>query len=533
MLSDLEEFDDDVTCQGDVCVVGGGAVGLVVAVQLSRMGKRVILLEGGGVGLEERSQALHRTITAGHPSEREDFGRYRVLGGTTTFWAGQVIPVDQIVFEDRAWVTDAKWPFTIAELDPYHRKAYELIGLENVELDDSKIWRKIGVNPDLGPNLGVVLTRWAPSRNFARLFKKEIDGTGNFRAFVHANVTGFSLDETGRKISGIKARSFNGKQITVNAKSVVLACGTIEIARLLLQPSGDDGPYPWQSNPWIGQGFIDHIDSIAGTVEIWNKSAFHKLFDSIMVNKFKYSPRIHLNADEQRKQRTIDIAANFNFESITLQHLENIKMFLWSIAAMQRPREAVEGVKPDKIWRLPIHVMAVMKIAFPIAFRYLMDHRLYKPVGGTVYLRLTSEQIPNPASCIRLVDEKDELGMRRVEVDWKFDGREIRTFAIFSRLIRDTLRERGIGEITLDPDLENESQAYFEKVVDGNHHMSTARIGNTADEGVVDSDLRVHGTENLYVAGAAVFPASGFANCTFTALALGLRLCDHLERISR
>ena len=77
MISDLEEFDDDVTCQGDVCVVGGGAVGLVVAVQLSRMGKRVILLEGGGVGLEERSQALQRTITAGHPSKRADFGRCR------------------------------------------------------------------------------------------------------------------------------------------------------------------------------------------------------------------------------------------------------------------------------------------------------------------------------------------------------------------------------------------------------------------------------------------------------------------------
>jgi choline dehydrogenase-like flavoprotein len=524
MLSDLEEFDDDVTCQGDVCVVGGGAVGLVVAVQLSRMGKRVILLEGGGVGLEERSQALHRTITAGHPAKRKDFGRYRVLGGTTIHWAGGVVPLNPIVFEDRAWVTDAKWPFTIAELDPYHLKAYELIGLENVELDDSKIWRKIGVDPDLGPDLGMMLTRWTPRRNFARVFKKEIDGPGNLRAFVHANVTGFSLDETGQKITSVKARSFNGKQITVNAKSVVLACGTIEIARLLLQPSGNDVPYPWQANPWIGRGFIDHIDRNAGTVEILDKSAFHKIFDSVIVNRLKYSPRINLNTDVQRKQGTLDIAANFNFESMTLQHLVNIKYFIWSI---------IDGRMPDQIWRLPIHVMAVMKITFPIAFRYLMDHRLYKPASGTVYLRLTSEQIPNPASCVRLVDEKDELGMRRIEVDWKFDGREIRTFAIFSRLIRDAMRERGIAEITLDPDLENESQAYFEKVVDGNHHMSTARIGNTADEGVVDSDLRVHGTENLYVAGAAVFPASGFANSTLTSLALGLRLCDHLERISR
>lgn len=525
MLSDLEKFDADIACQGDVCVVGGGAVGLAVAVQLSRMGKRVILLEGGGVGLEERSQALHRVITAGHPSKRtEHFGRYRVLGGTTTFWGGQVVPLDQIVFENRAWVTDAKWPFTNEELDPYHLKAYELIGLKNVELDDRKIWRKIGVDPDLGPDLGVLLSRWVPRRNFARVFKKEINISENLQVFVHANVTGFSLDEKRGRISGVKARSFNGKQITVNAKSVVLACGTIEIARLLLQPSSEGAPYPWQDNPWIGKSFIDHIDSLAGTVKILDKSAFHKMFDSIVTDTFRYFPRIRLNADAQRRKKTIDIAAHFKFDSITFQHLVNIRMFLWSI---------IDGNIPNNFLKLPIHVMAVMKIAFPIAYRYLMDHRLYKPAGGTVYLHITSEQIPNPASCVRLVDEKDELGMRRVEVDWKFDGREIRTFAIFSRLIRDTLRERGIAEITLDPDLENESQAYFEKVFDGNHHMSTTRIGNTPDEGVVDSDLRVHGTENLYVAGAAVYPASGFANSTLTAVALGLRLCDHLERSSR
>jgi choline dehydrogenase-like flavoprotein len=45
---------------------------------------------------------------------------------------------------------------------------------------------------------------------------------------------------------------------------------------------------------------------------------------------------------------------------------------------------------------------------------------------------------------------------------------------------------------------------------------------------VVDSNLRVFGTDNLYVSGAAVFPSTGFANCTLTAIALGLRLCDWL-----
>jgi choline dehydrogenase-like flavoprotein len=60
--------------------------------------------------------------------------------------------------------------------------------------------------------------------------------------------------------------------------------------------------------------------------------------------------------------------------------------------------------------------------------------------------------------------------------------------------------------------------------------MGGARIGADPGEGVVDGDLRVFGTGNLFVAGAAVFPSGSFANPTLTALALGLRLADHLAR---
>ena len=47
-------------------------------------------------------------------------------------------------------------------------------------------------------------------------------------------------------------------------------------------------------------------------------------------------------------------------------------------------------------------------------------------------------------------------------------------------------------------------------------------------EGVVDSDCRVHGVANLFVAGSSVFPTSGSANPTLTIVALALRLADHL-----
>ena len=60
-----------------------------------------------------------------------------------------------------------------------------------------------------------------------------------------------------------------------------------------------------------------------------------------------------------------------------------------------------------------------------------------------------------------------------------------------------------------------------------------ARMSATPADGVVDRDLRVHGSKNLYVAGAATFPTTGFANPTLTAISLGLRLSDHLINGSR
>jgi choline dehydrogenase-like flavoprotein len=47
--------------------------------------------------------------------------------------------------------------------------------------------------------------------------------------------------------------------------------------------------------------------------------------------------------------------------------------------------------------------------------------------------------------------------------------------------------------------------------------------------GVVDRDCRVHGVDNLYVAGSSVFPTIGYANPTLSIIALALRLTDHLK----
>lgn len=60
------------------------------------------------------------------------------------------------------------------------------------------------------------------------------------------------------------------------------------------------------------------------------------------------------------------------------------------------------------------------------------------------------------------------------------------------------------------------------------HPAGGCRMSRQPAEGVVDSDCRVFGTDNLYVAGASVFPTSGAGNPTLTIVALSLRLGDHI-----
>jgi len=60
------------------------------------------------------------------------------------------------------------------------------------------------------------------------------------------------------------------------------------------------------------------------------------------------------------------------------------------------------------------------------------------------------------------------------------------------------------------------------------HLMGTTRMSALESDGVVDKNLKVYGTKNLYISGASVFPTGGAANPTLTLTALSLRLADHI-----
>jgi choline dehydrogenase-like flavoprotein len=520
VLIDLHRSRLPVNLAADVLVVGAGAVGLSLAVDLVRYGAEVIVVEAGPAGVEKQSQEFFEAASwHGYPLEGLHVGRFRALGGTTNVWPGQLVPFDPIVFENRPWVSDHHWPIDHATLGPYYEKAFDILGLQRRKPDD-EVWRLLSAPlPDMGEDLDLFLTRWTPEPNFSVLFQKEIAQHPKLHVIVNATVTSLSLTDDRQNVRQVKIHSSNGTTHCLSARDVVLANGTIEIARLLSLPLSNGTRPPWADNSWLGRGFTDHVDAYAGSVEPIDEARFHALFDNIMLKGLKYCPRIKLSQTAQRRERLLGIAASFLFNSKYKEDLDRLKVLVKSL---------LRGKIDSGVLAIPGRTVPLARIALPMALRYLFYRRTYNHADRGIQLRLSSEQVPMKTSRLHLRPDRDSLGMPQVDLEWLIDGAELETMAQFCEKISALFRRENLAHIDLSPLLVARDRAFLTGIDDGNHQMGMARMSSTAGEGVVDADLRVHGSDNLYVAGAATFPTTGFANPTLTAIALGLRLSDHL-----
>jgi choline dehydrogenase-like flavoprotein len=144
-------------------------------------------------------------------------------------------------------------------------------------------------------------------------------------------------------------------------------------------------------------------------------------------------------------------------------------------------------------------------------------------------VHMTGEPMPNPDSRIRLGDERDGLGMRRVVADWRLTAEDKRQALALQRLLGTEVGRTGFGRLRLS--LAEDDTTWPDATIIGDeHHMGTTRMHADPAHGVVDANCRVHGVTNLYVAGSSVFPTAGAANPTLTIVALALRLANHLKQ---
>jgi hypothetical protein len=386
-------------------------------------------------------------------------------------------------------------------------------------LDDEAIWKRLKiVPPPFDSELEIFFSAWTPEANFAALFAAEIASNPTLSVFVNAPVVALELAED--RVAGAVVRSPSGAVRRFGAQHIILANGTVEIVRLLKLPLGDGRPAPWHGNQWLGRGFTDHIDCFAGQVAPLDRKRFHDLFDNAYIDGIKYMPMLRVSEELQRQRRLFNIGAQFIFNSSVREHIGNAKALVRSLLRGRFERNHSLGLQGG---------LSALRVAVPMVVRYLRYRRMYNPVDQGIHLRVICEQSPVAESAIYLSERRDPLGVPTVEVDWRIDGRELETIATAGELVARHLERHRLANVQLDPGLILRDPGVLARALDSYHHMGMARMAKSASEGVVDRDLKVFGVRNLYVAGAAVYPTTGFANPTFTAIALGLRLVDAIS----
>ena len=513
MEVDLDAASAGAHYDADVCIAGAGIAGLVLADALIGSGLRVALLEAGGKTLEARSQQLYEVEMAGQSHTGASEGRFRTFGGSSTRWGGQLLSYPDDVFQPPFSTQMTGWPISNKDVERFYPQVLRTMGVPEdafesaAFLDDTQKTKPTD-------ELQVRYSRWAPftRRSLAGAVGRRCIESANVTVYFHANVTRLELE--GDAVRTVHAANYGGKAYTFLARHVVVCLGTIESSRLLLL--SDIG----NEHDQLGRYFHDHVGMHAATL----KGAVRKAAAAIYLPKLNggvlYTPKVEATEAWRREHAANAVMAHFPIVEADDSPTAAIRMLLQSI---QR-KELAPGLL-RRLITLPAGSIDLLRLVY--STRFLKRRALSK--HAELRLNIDVEQRPTAESRVTLSNQKDELNLPMAKLDWRISEAEPRTVRLFAQTIHAALIARGVGDIPLHPALlkrEGDLRALFS---DTYHMMGGTRMGETAAGSVVDTNLKVHGVENLYVASCSVFPTGGSSNPTFTLMALTLRLAEKLR----
>jgi len=506
--------DRDLRC--DVCIVGAGAAGLALAREFRKSGRQIVLLESGGWKTEPRTQALYDTEQVGKPFLSAHTGRFRILGGSTTEWGGQSLPLTPLDFERREWVDHSGWPISYADLETYYDRANEFLGVDTRDYGGETA-AYLGTTLPAVDRLGLDyhFSKWAPQPDVRQTYRRDLEERDDVRLILHANVT--ELETSEGRIVCARYQALGGVGGIVYARFFILATGGIEVARLLLASNRQRVAGLGNEHDIVGRFLQEHPATRLGTVEMTNPGAVQALFNGRRKGGKRFSARLSMKREIQEKEHLLNASAGFLF---SLPEDEGFGL----LRAVVKRRARVAPV------RLAAETLRCFPQLLEASWLHLFAGRIFTP-GAWCEVSAGFEQEPDPESRLTLSEKRDEVGMPLARLHWRLTPKTFTTAVRFSELIDQTLQEWGVGRLRaqnwlrqgLPPD------GWDANFSDQNHHIGTTRMSSEETKGVVDPNLKVHTQENLFIASSSVFPTSGHSNPTLTILALSIRLADHLK----
>lgn len=507
MHIDARTLENNTLIEGDLCIVGAGAAGITLALHYLSKPVKVILLEGGGFEYEAAMQDLYRGKNAGLPYYSLESSRLHYFGGTTGHWAGYCSEYDEIDFKKREWVPDSGWPITLNDLDAYYHKAADILELQTSPPSTNTMRSSLGFDRNVIRNK---MWYFSPPVRFGKKYRDTIVNAANITLYTYANVTNIAANENVTSVEALTIRNLAGRQHRVRAKKFILACCAIQNARLLLASNSQAKKGLGNDNDLVGRHFMEHLEMNAADLFLPRPESL----DLYRLQFFYTKVRAELALTET-KQRELQIL--------------NGTVALDPVVVAEERSEAPENADSSETGADPAASLKGWEEAekYYESGKYLRE-KFSKTKQFLLFTRM--EQSPNPSSRVMLDAEKDGLGMPRVILDWKLTALEKRSYRKLIETIGIACGILGTGRVRLHEWLHNESDVSWpEHLAGGWHHMGTTRMHGNRKVGVVDENCKVHGIDNLYIAGSSCFPTAGSANPTYTIVAMTLRLADHLD----
>ncbi len=500
----------------DVCVIGAGPAGSVLAHACATAGSSVLLLEAGPRLDRSARRALQQRylLTGDDPWPRDarrdaftnaspfDYplnqNRVRAVGGTTLHWIGMAPRLRESDFQTQSrFGLGVDWPIDYATLEPYYCRAEQAMGVSGAkgaydpwrsapypmesfpDAFGDALWRKaavsLGVCVDSMPVAKNNLQAWdgrSPCASSATCTICPIGG--QYSADWHAlaaertsrcvilpdtSARRLEADAAGR-IRIVHATSRNGDAHEIRARSVVVAASAVESARLLLLSGVGNRAH-------VGRHLMEH----------WKISA-----DGISTER--------------------DFPQRIGFPTLTAYH-------------------RYEG--DDRSTR------GAVRLLFPNAHDPRKDLGTREGLWGRALaahdcelfghqrrLEASVEHLPSAASHVSLdAARTDVYGDAVPRITFALGDVDRRSLDVAREALREFAEAAALSSIRVGKNFYG-----------GAHLMGTCRMSSRAEDGVADPDARVHGSPNLYLAGSALFPTGGAVNPTLTIVALTLRLAD-------
>ena len=476
----------------DVCVIGSGPAGTVLATTLARRGVRTLLLESGrGLGswlTDRRLKALARYDYSGDTNYPLVRTTSRVLGGNSNFWTGRSERLHPSDFAPHPYTpADNPWPINYSDLEPYYDVAEQLLRVRGgprgrftpprrgplplpgkpdvtylknlcagfgVEVEDSatatpsKTWRIFNVRKEILPD-----------------FLKSGSGTLLTGVTVTRLVAG-----PNRRIVGAEVKTLDGRVGNARAKIFVICCGGIESPRLLLLSASEAFPNGiGNAHDMVGRGFNDHP-----TLGFYS-SIPHSWGTIVPTNKIA---RTHQCYDMFRAEGLGAMVPVFRQAWLLPNHILPFTL-------VNMPRNALSMLR--RVAKAAFFIGAGIEMKISLANRVTLSN-----------------------------SHQDIFGRPIAHLIFNFSAEDRSLIERTRSLIRGWFSQLGATGIREAP------LAY------PRHFQGASRMGANPHTSVVDGNLRVHESQNLYVCGCDVFVTGGAVGPTLSIAALALRLADRL-----